>query len=195
MSRPWLDVSREVLLKTRVFAVDLLRRQSPRDGQIHDFWVIHPPDWVNLVALTEDNQLILVEQWRHGTGEVTLEIPGGMIDPGETPEQAARRELREETGYAAEKLQQIGVVEPNPAIQSNRCTTFLALDCQKVAETHFDATEECVLRLEPAKTVADLLRNGTIDHALVVAALNFAFLRGSLPMTRKHALNKHQVDK
>lgn len=182
MSRPWQEQSSEMLLKTRVFAVRALRRQSPRDGSHHEFWVIDPPDWVNIVALTTDNQLVLVEQWRHGTQSVTVEIPGGMLDPGETPLQAAQRELLEETGYASADWQWLGEVLPNPAIQSNRCTTFLARDCQRVAETNFDTTEECLLRLEPAGSAADLMRSGVIDHALVVAALNFAFLRGSLPL-------------
>ena len=182
MSQPWLQSSAETLLKTRVFAIRALRRQSPRDGQMHDFWVIDAPDWVNVVALTADGQLVLVEQWRHGTESVTVEVPGGMIDPGETPLLAAQRELLEETGYASDNWQQIGVVLPNPAIQSNRCTTFLAKNCRHVAETRFDATEECVLRLIAAETAADKIRDGTIDHAIVIAALNFAFLHGHLPM-------------
>ena len=183
MSRPWKNLGQQLLLQTRVFAVRAWQRQSPETAKSHDFWVIEPPDWVNIVALTTAGELVLVEQWRHGTGAVTVEIPGGMIDPGETPEVAARRELLEETGYAAQTLTWIGCVEPNPAIQSNRCTTFLALGCERVAETHFDSTEECVLRLEPMDGVADLVRSGVIDHALVVAALQFAFLRGALPMS------------
>ncbi len=183
MSRPWLDHSFEILLKTRVFAVRALRRLSPRDGSLHDFWVIDAPDWVNIVALTADDQLVLVEQWRHGSQSVTVEVPGGMLDPGEDALTAAKRELREETGYAAEDWQWLGEVLPNPAIQSNRCATYLARNCRRVAETQFDTTEECVLRLEPADGVAALIRSGEINHAIVVAALNFAFLRGVLPMT------------
>jgi ADP-ribose pyrophosphatase len=181
MSRPWLQTSAAILLKTRVFAVRALRRQSPRDGQTHEFWVIDAPDWVNIVALTPDNQLVLIDQWRHGSESVTIEVPGGMIDPGETPLLAAQRELLEETGFASDEWLQIGVVLPNPAIQSNRCTTFLARNCRQVAATHFDTTEECVLRLVPAATAADLIRDGSIDHAIVIAALSFAFLHGYIP--------------
>lgn len=182
MSRAWQQSSEEILLKTRVFTVRSLRRQSPRDGETHEFWVIDAPDWVNIVALTPNNHLILIDQWRHGSESVTVEIPGGMIDPGETPLQAARRELLEETGFAADDWQQIGVVWPNPAIQSNRCTTFLARDCRLVAETRFDTTEECVLRLIPGATASQWIRDGRIDHAIVIAALNFAFLDGHLPI-------------
>ena len=182
MSRPWLEHSEKTLIETRVFAVRALRRKSPRDGEHHDFWVIDPPNWVNIVALTDDGQIVLIEQWRHGSRSVVLEIPGGMLDPGEDALTAAKRELLEETGYAAEDWAWIGEVLPNPAIQSNRCATYLARNARKVAETRFDTTEECVLRLEPANTAADLIRTGAIDHALVLAALNFAFLRGALPL-------------
>lgn len=182
MSRPWSDREEQTVLRTRVFAVRALKRSSPRTGHDHDFFVIDPPEWVNVVALTDEGLVVLVEQWRHGTREVTLEIPGGMVDPGESPEEAARRELLEETGYGAERLIEVGRVEPNPAIQSNRCTTYVALGCKPTAETRFDSTEECVLRLEPAERMAGLVREGIISHALVVAALAYAWLGGWLPM-------------
>jgi len=182
MSRPWNHETTETLVHTKIFDVQRHRRTSPKDGQGHDFFVLDAPDWVNVVALTEDGHMLLVEQWRHGTREVTVEIPAGMMDPGETPEQAARRELLEETGYAPASIEPIGVVEPNPAFLNNRCTTFLALGCRKVAETRFDTTEECVLRLEPASRAAELVRSGEINHALVVAAFGFAWLAGRLRM-------------
>lgn len=182
MSRPWPDAHTEALLHTRVFDVRRVRRTSPKDGREHDFWVIDPPDWVNVVALTADGQLVLVEQWRHGTGEVTLEVPGGMVDPGEALDVAIRRELLEETGYAAEQFTVIGCVEPNPAIQSNRCTTFLATGCRRVQDTSFDTTEDCVLRLVPAIDIAGMVREGVISHAIVLAALSHAWVRGLLPV-------------
>jgi ADP-ribose pyrophosphatase len=182
MSRAWTDLHSQTLLETRVFSVRKLSRQSPRDGKSHEFWVIDPPDWVNVVALTQAGELVLVEQWRHGTREVTLEVPGGMVDPGEDLESAARRELLEETGYHAEHLQRLGTVEPNPAIQSNRCTTFFAKDCRKIAETKFDTTEECVLQLVPAQDASRLVREGVISHAIVLAALSHAWVRGLIPL-------------
>jgi ADP-ribose pyrophosphatase len=181
MSRPWPQASESLLLHTRVFDVRAMRRQSPRDATLHDFYVIDAPDWVNVVAVTDDGQLVLVEQWRHGTGAVTLEIPGGMVDPGETAQEAAIRELREETGYEAASIELLGVVEPNPAIQSNRCSTYFASGCRKVVDTHFDATEECVLRLEPVARAAELVTSGEINHSLVVAGLGYAWLKGKLP--------------
>lgn len=182
MIKPWPEKSRERIASTRVFDVHLARRGSPRTGVDHDFAVIECPDWVNVVALTDDGQLVLVEQYRHGTGSVTLEVPGGMVDPGEAPEQAARRELREETGYDAQELTWIGVVEPNPALQTNRCHSFLATGCRAVEAPQFDSTEDCHLRLEPAATARELVMSGQITHALVVAALAHAWMRGALQL-------------
>ncbi len=181
MPKSWLDHSEQLLLHTRIFDVRALRRASPRDGTHHDFFVLDAPDWVNVVAVTEANEIVLIEQFRHGTAEVTLEIPGGMIDDGEDATAAAVRELLEETGYAPERIEPIGTVEPNPAIQANRCTTFFAWNCKKVAETRFDTTEECALRLEPATRAEELVRNGEIRHALVVAGLGYAWMHGLLP--------------
>jgi len=181
MPRHWLDHSEELLLETRIFDVRAHKRASPRDGSLHDFFVLDAPDWVNVVAVTDSGDIILIEQFRHGTADVTLEIPGGMIDAGEDARTAALRELLEETGYAPERIEPIGTVQPNPAIQANRCTTFFAWNCRKVSETRFDTTEECALRLEPANRAEELVRNGEIGHALVVAGLGYAWLHGLLP--------------
>lgn len=182
MSEAWRDDSAEVLLRTRVFSVRRVHRTSPKDGAGHDFWIVDPPDWVNVVALTDAGEVVLVEQWRHGTGTVTLEVPGGMIDPGEDEETAARRELLEETGYSADHFELLGCAEPNPAILSNRCTTFLARGCRKLHDTQFDATEDCTLRLVPALQISELVRAGVISHAIVLAALSHAWVRGVLPV-------------
>jgi len=182
MDRRWTEVSAETLIENRLFSLRAHRRRSPRDGVEHTFWALDSVDWVNVVALTDDGMIVLIEQFRHGTSEVTLEIPGGMVDPGETPEQAALRELREETGYAPAHVRKLGRVDPNPAIQSNRCHTFLATGCRRVSTPAFDHTEDCTLRLEPAKRASDLVRTGEIAHALVLSALAYAWLDGALPL-------------
>ena len=181
MPKSWPETSRQRVASTRVFDVHLARRTSPRTGVDHDFALIECPDWVNVVALTDNGELIFVEQYRHGTGAVTLEVPGGMVDPGESPEQAARRELKEETGFDCQTLMWIGVVEPNPALQGNRCHSFLATGCRQVEAPSFDSTEDCQLRLEPATEARQLVLTGQISHALVVVALSHAWLRGLLP--------------
>ncbi len=182
MSDAWNDDAAEILLRTRVFSVRRVHRTSPKDGAGHDFWIVDPPDWVNVVALTDDGEVVLVEQWRHGTSEVTLEVPGGMVDPGEDLEAAVRRELLEETGYSADRFERIGRVEPNPAIQSNRCTTFVAYGCRKVQDTQFDTTEDCTLQLIQATEISGLVRDGIISHAIVLAAFSHAWVRGILPV-------------
>ena len=128
------------------------------------------------MALTTDGDCVLVEQWRHGSQTLTLEVPGGLVDAGETAEVAARRELREETGFEAEQWIEIGVCRPNPAYQTNYCTTFLALGARRVSEPAFDDHEHCVVHKLPWPTVVDMVRDGRIDHAIVVAAVMYARL-------------------
>jgi ADP-ribose pyrophosphatase len=134
------------------------------------FAVIDCPDWVNVIAVTPDRQVVLVRQFRHGTESVTVEIPGGAVDLGERHEQAARRELAEETGYRAGSWRQLGMLEPNPALQSNRCSTWLALGAERVGDPHPDEGEQLEVALLPLTEVQAMVRDGRIQHALVVAA-------------------------
>ncbi|MCO4762411.1 MAG: NUDIX hydrolase [Myxococcales bacterium] len=190
----WHIHDQRTLVDCRVFTVDAISCSADPEiladgaGQAanlapenadpsHDFFVINSPDFVNVVALTDDGHCVLVEQWRHGTQDHTLEIPGGLVDAGEDPETAARRELLEETGYVAETWIEVGQCRPNAAIQSNRCTTFLALGATKVAEPQFDGTEHCVLHTQPWTEVVQMVRDGRIDHALVVAAVLYVRLQ------------------
>ncbi|MEM7008904.1 MAG: NUDIX hydrolase, partial [Thermodesulfobacteriota bacterium] len=133
MIKKWSVINSEVLQSNKIFNVRKDKSRSPITGDDHDFFVVEAPDWINVVALTEENEIVLIEQYRHGTDSVTVEIPGGMVDPGEEPLQTAKRELLEETGYAGENWVQIGVVHPNPAMQNNRCFMFLATNCKKVS--------------------------------------------------------------
>lgn len=180
----WQTQRAEVLARTRVFTARAVHKRRS-DGKLATFAVLDCPDWVNVVALTTSGELILIRQFRQGTDSVTLEIPGGMVDPGETPQQAAVRELLEETGYACSHCEPIGVVEPNPALQSNRCFTFLATGCVWTGDPSFDptdGTEECILALVPATEAGSLVQSGQITHALVVAAFAHAWLARALPM-------------
>lgn len=137
----------------------------------HDFYVFHSGDWVNIIPVTSSGEVILIEQYRHGTEEFTLEIPGGSIDPEDpSPLQAAQRELLEETGYSARKLRHIGSSHPNPAIQSNACHTFLAEDVHQIQIPEFKTTEEVAIRKVRADDIPELIRSGVITHALVLVA-------------------------
>jgi 8-oxo-dGTP pyrophosphatase MutT (NUDIX family) len=151
----------------------------------HDFYVIESRDWINIIPLTDDHQVVMIWQYRHGSREVTLEIPGGLVDPGDTPEKAAARELLEETGYQAKKWVKIGVVKPNPALFNNRCYTFLAQDIKKASAPKLDQTEDIEVVLIPLKDIPGLILKRKIDHAMVITAFSWYFLQHQKSPTNK----------
>jgi len=172
MIRPWPTIDSKELGNFRIFSIREDRKRSPRTDREHDFIVMNCRNWVNVVAVTEDDQIVMVEQYRHGTNTVELEIPGGVMDATDTsPVEAGLRELREETGYAGEDARLIGEVFSNPAIMNNRTYTVLVRDCREVHETEFDHGEDLVTRLIPIDEVHRLVAAGEIRHSLVVAAL------------------------
>lgn len=175
-ARPWLD--REVVVKgeTRLFQHLLVQRKSPHTDREHGFTRLLCPDWVNVVAFTTEGELLLVEQFRHGVGASTLEVVGGVCDPGEEPSASGKRELLEETGFAPGQWLSLGSCFPNPAIQDNRCHFFLGLDCVPVADLDLDPSEELRVWAAPWEEAEALLRNGGIEHALVQVALLRMFL-------------------
>ena len=172
MIRPWPKLGSKPVGDFRIFTIRADRKVSPRTGREHEFYVLDSANWVNVIALTPDQQLVLIEQFRHGSNTVELEIPGGMIDPGDgSPEAAGQRELREETGYVGENARILGQVFPNPAIMTNTCFTVLVENCRCVQPVEFDHGEDLLTRLVPVAEVAGLVEQGRIKHSLVVAAL------------------------
>jgi 8-oxo-dGTP pyrophosphatase MutT (NUDIX family) len=126
--------------------------------------------------------VVRIEQYRYGSGTVTLEVPGGIMNPGEEPIDSARREMMEETGYDSPRILPIGMNEPNPAFLRNRCFSFLALDASATAETRFDEHENIRVRLVPLAEVPGMIRDGVITHSLVIVAFHALSLRtGLLP--------------
>ncbi len=155
----------------RVFDIFRQRMKSPESGSAHDFFVLDAPDWVNVIPLTPDNQVVCVRQYRAGTNTVTLEIPGGMIDPEDpTPTAAAAREMREETGYVADRYESLGAVAPNPAIQSNRCHTLCAVDAYRDGPQNLEGSEVIDVELVDLSDIPSLITTGRITHSLVIAA-------------------------
>ncbi len=177
----WKTISSETIAECKVFSVNrkICVSTAGRE-QPHNFYVLHPHNWVNVIPITEDRQVVMVEQFRHGTGRVTLEIPGGMIDPeDESSAHAAARELLEETGYVANELIHIGRNHPNPALQSNYCETFLAPAVKQMQHPCFEGTEYIELKLVPITEIPELIRSGSITSALVIVAFHYLQLFGS----------------
>jgi ADP-ribose pyrophosphatase len=176
--KPWPKLSSRPTGNFGIFTIRTDRKVSPRTQREHDFYVIDSANWVNVVAVTPEDQMVMIEQYRHGSNTIELEIPGGMIDPQDaSPVAAGVRELREETGYEGQNAHLIGEVYPNPAIMSNTCFTVLVEQCRCVHPVEWDHGEDIATRLVPVKDVPKLVADGTIRHSLVVAALYYFDLR------------------
>ncbi len=166
----------------RVFRTAFVDATHPRAGAKR-FSVIEAVDWVNVIALTPDDEVVLIRQYRVGIETVCLEIPGGMVDPGEDARTAAARELVEETGYTSETWQLLGTVSPNPAIQNNYLHSYLALDARKTHNQKLEGSEVVTVETVPLATVTKILRRGEIEHALVVSAFAHLALHAGLSAT------------
>jgi ADP-ribose pyrophosphatase len=174
----WERLATDLVYECRIFALRRDRSRFSRDAAEHDFHVIECPDWVNIVPLTPDGGVVMVRQFRHGVRDYTLEIPGGMVDAEDpSPLSAGRREMVEETGFDSHRIDPLGVIHPNPAIQQNRCHSFVAYDATLQHAPSFDGTEETEVVVVPLADIPDLIRGGAITHALVVVAFHWLALR------------------
>lgn len=171
--RSWERSNRQSLLEHPLF--DLYEDEVSAGADTRSVLVVDPPDWVNVIPLLDDRYVLMVRQWRHGVGRSTLEIPGGMVEraEGEGAPQAAARELVEETGHRAHRWRRLGVLHPNPAFMTNRISTWLATDLERVSEPGDPlgvGSEELELEVVPLGSVPRLISTGEISHSLVVAA-------------------------
>jgi len=177
MSKPaggparWKKGEEHALLKTRVLEVWSRHYTHPGRGAGRDFVVVKAPDWVNVLALTPDGKLVLVRQFRHGIDDLSLEVPGGVVEAGEDPVAAGVRELQEETGYAGHGARLLASVHPNPAIQNNHCKVVLIEGVVPSGTTDWDPDEEIEVVVLPVEEVLAAARSGKITHSLTLVAL------------------------
>ena len=179
MIKRWEKIRTEYLGDFRIFRIRADSSRSPRTGNVHRFFVLESPDWVNVIPLTPEGNVVMIRQYRHGTEEVTLEVPGGMVDPGDgDPSVSAARELREETGYEAEEIIRLGSVAPNPAFLNNRCHSYLVRRARRAHAVQLDGAEDITFEEIPLAEIPGLIRDGAITHSLTIAAFYYLELAG-----------------
>lgn len=180
--KPWRIVESAVVLERQWLTVRQQRIELPHGGEIDEFHLIVAPDWTAIVAVTDDEQLVMVEQYRHGAGGVSRELPAGVIDAGESVLDAAVRELREETGYEASDWEPLIAVNTEPSRHTNRAHFFFARGARRVAEQKLDASEHIRVVLVPVAEILPSIERGEILHGVHVGALLLAGSRGLLPL-------------
>jgi 8-oxo-dGTP pyrophosphatase MutT (NUDIX family) len=169
----WTTTRRHLSADCRIFQVYAEHCVQPVDGREGDFFILECPDWVQVLALTPQQEILLVRQFRFGTKRLSLEIPGGILELDEEPIAAAIRELREETGYEGSHPEIHTTNYPNPAIMNNRLFTVLLRQCRPVGEQELDPMEEIACSKIPVQQIWQQIRNGDIDHGVALDALLF----------------------
>jgi len=177
MIKPWPIIKTSEGPDMGLFSVRVNRCRSPRTGQEHDFYVIDFPNWVQVLPITADQQVLMIRQYRHGCGRTFLELPGGLIDDDDaSPQDTAERELLEETGFRANNLFLLAKTYPQPAVLSNSGFTYVATGVEKVADPMLDAAEDIEMDLIDLRRIPDMLRQGEINHGQTVMALSMYLL-------------------
>ncbi len=156
--RPWLTARRDAV-------------QLPNGTINEEYYVLEYPDWINIIAITEDGRMILERQYRHAIDRVDYEIPAGVVEEGEEPMDAAKRELEEETGYTGGEWTHLHSISPNASTMNNLSHTFIAKGVKKTTKQHLEATEDISVYLVPQEEVLQMLKQGKFMQALMVAAL------------------------
>ena len=174
MIQDWAILKRERVADYNIFALDKKQVRSPRTGEIREMLGLHFPDWVMILALTPQQEVVMVRQYRHGTEQVHLELPGGLVDRGDTaPELTAQRELLEETGFKVSNIRLIGECYPQPAVLSNRCMFYLAEGAVKAQTQNMDAGEDIEILTLPLNEIRTKIESKEIDHGMVLLAFFF----------------------
>ncbi len=183
----WKPITRKSIFSTRIFDIHEITSCSPENTE-STFYTLHASDWVIILPVLKDGNgvdlFLMVKQWRHGAQEMSIEFPGGVIDPGETPEQAAERELREETGFTSGRLVLAGTISPNPAIMDNHCHIFFAEELENVHKTDMDDDEYIAAEAIPVPLVIEQMGKGGYIHGLMSAALFLYIQKNGLPASK-----------
>jgi 8-oxo-dGTP pyrophosphatase MutT (NUDIX family) len=174
-SKPWECISTELGPDLKLFQARFDLMRNPRNSVEVQAVVLESPDWVNIVALTPDQKVVVVRQYRFGTGKIGIEIPAGIVDPGETSRETAVRELREETGYTTEDWEYLGYVEPNPAFLNNVCHHWLANDVQRTHKPGLDEGEDLLVDEMGLEEIRQEITTGRMRHSLSLIALCHVF--------------------
>ncbi|MBR1934943.1 MAG: NUDIX hydrolase [Muribaculaceae bacterium] len=157
--RPWLTARRDRVL-------------NPSTGVVNpEFYVLEYPRWVNVIAITGDGRFVMIHQYRYGLGTVETELCAGVVEEGETPEQAGRRELLEETGYGGGEWRELMVVGQNPSTCNNLTHCFVATGVERLDMQHLEPTEEITVELYSREQLLAEMRSGTMHQALMLAPL------------------------
>jgi 8-oxo-dGTP pyrophosphatase MutT (NUDIX family) len=167
----WVTTNNRVEYTTNIFKVLKREMEIPSENHKAMFSILEAPDWINVIALTPENDIVLVEQYRYGIEKPTLELPGGVSDPGESPLASSKRELLEETGFSSDEWVDLGRVASNPAMLTNYTHTYLAKNCIKTADQQLDGNERIHVHVIQLVEFLDLVGRGEIEHSLVVAAV------------------------
>lgn len=176
--KTWKTIEIGNTIDLKIFKAKWVKRENPKSHLVSNFIVLDSKNWVNIIPITTNNEIVLVKQYRHGIDEVTLEIPGGLVDENENPLEAAKRECIEETGYFSEKQPVLlGQVRPNPAFLNNTCFTFVWENVEKKFEPKFDLNEDVEVVLKDLAEVYELIKQGIINHSIVLNAFLFFFLK------------------
>ena len=181
MIKKWETLQRSEGADYRIFKSEWIKRKHPDRNNPGNFVVLDSPRWVNIIPVTKDKNVILIEQYRHGVDEITLEVPGGLVEKGELPRDAAERECFEETGFQGiGHAELLGENQPNPAFLTNKCWSYIWHDCEEKATQQLDGHEDIEVIQIPLTEVRDYIEKGKIQHSLVLTAFFFYFLKYGL---------------
>ena len=174
MIKKWKKLKSNIVTENRIFSLNEHICLSPKNNKEYNFFVLDTLDWVNIIPVTSDSKVIMIKQFRHGNEEITLEIPGGMMDNSDTDAQeAALREMVEETGYSSDEIFKLGKCSPNPAIFNNYLNVFVAKNVEKKYAQNLEGTEDIEVVKIDLNEIPEYIHSGKINHALVIAAFYY----------------------